>query len=318
MKLQKNYRPRRLTTSFLLLWMLIGTIVLSGFFYFKVWTLVIPMISNRLNISNTLAEIVFVSSLFHISICRRWCWKIINLPIYRANNQANLCINLVGGLMPIAIAVYQFWSTPPLAILGIALAVATLCYFSAITVPPIGIFLLQSHVWLIASIAALLAGLVVPISPQRLDASAAFAGSVLGCFLGADLLHLKDLFLKTAPWSLSIGGAGLRDGILVVSLISLCIAEWFPKIGTSVSFRFPFVTGYDSIVACLICGAIFLLSRDWTKIRLQNARYSKLYQQRSKPLIQLLAMVRREIGQHMFNDYPLSSDYESDGTVTKN
>ena len=52
-------------------------------------------------------------------------------------------------------------------------------------------------------------------------APVAFAGGVLRTLIGADLLHLKEIQAMT-PGVLSIGGAGVFDGIVFVR--SFCLA----------------------------------------------------------------------------------------------
>jgi uncharacterized membrane protein len=53
-------------------------------------------------------------------------------------------------------------------------------------------------------------------------APVAFAGGVLGTLIGADLLHLKEIQAMT-PGVLSIGGAGVFDGIALCGLFALLL-----------------------------------------------------------------------------------------------
>lgn len=54
-------------------------------------------------------------------------------------------------------------------------------------------------------------------------APVAFASDVLGTLIGADLLHLKDI-QSMSSGVLSIGGAGVFDGIALCGLFALLLS----------------------------------------------------------------------------------------------
>ncbi|GAH28758.1 unnamed protein product, partial [marine sediment metagenome] len=54
-------------------------------------------------------------------------------------------------------------------------------------------------------------------------APCAFISGVLGTLIGADLLNLKKV-QKISPGFLSIGGAGVFDGIFLVGMVSALLA----------------------------------------------------------------------------------------------
>ena len=60
------------------------------------------------------------------------------------------------------------------------------------------------------------------IAPETLVPSVALAGGILGTLIGADLLHLKEIQRMT-PGVLSIGGAGVFDGIALCGLFALLL-----------------------------------------------------------------------------------------------
>jgi uncharacterized membrane protein len=68
--------------------------------------------------------------------------------------------------------------------------------------------------------------------------SIAFAGGVLGTLVGADLLHLKHIQPEKAIAPLSIGAAGLDDGIALCGLYSLLLAEWLPNLAAFLKLDF--------------------------------------------------------------------------------
>lgn len=53
--------------------------------------------------------------------------------------------------------------------------------------------------------------------------SIAFAGGILGTLIGADTLHLREME-TLSPGHLSIGGAGVLDGIALCGLFALLLA----------------------------------------------------------------------------------------------
>ena len=72
----------------------------------------------------------------------------------------------------------------------------------------------------------LLAPLTAALSAMLLTSghvpAVAFAGGVLGTLIGADLLHLKDVASMSAG-VLSIGGAGVFDGVALCGLFALLL-----------------------------------------------------------------------------------------------
>ena len=58
----------------------------------------------------------------------------------------------------------------------------------------------------------------------------------LGSLIGADLLHLKDFRLEqTTHNSLSIGGAGFKDGIVLFGLYTLLTIEFWEQVLSLIS-----------------------------------------------------------------------------------
>ncbi|MBW4639898.1 MAG: DUF1614 domain-containing protein [Gloeocapsa sp. UFS-A4-WI-NPMV-4B04] len=164
----------------------------------------------------------------------------INIPLYRvesptivAENFTNLwlrefwgiplrkiqhtivAVNVGGGLIPVGLALYQFTQGNSLAILLVTAIVTVVSYNAARVVPGIGI---QMNPLLAPLTAALSAMLIA--APHA--APVAFAGGVLGTLIGADLLHLKDI-QSMSSGILSIGGAGVFDGIALCGLFALLL-----------------------------------------------------------------------------------------------
>lgn len=160
-----------------------------------------------------------------------WLFKCCCLPSYKTRYQSYgyIWINVSGGLIPIILALYQVHRAQPLQILLVTAIVGLLSYFLVTVIPGRAIVTRGLRFWLIATLAALLAMAFIAPGVNRIDASVAFAGGVLGTTIGADLLHLKDVIRsENAVNPLTIGGAGLNDGIVQSGLYALIIAEWLP------------------------------------------------------------------------------------------
>lgn len=126
-----------------------------------------------------------------------------------------MAVNVGGGLIPVGLALYQFTQGNSLAILLVTAIVTLVSYYAARVVPGIGI---QMNPLLAPLTAALSAMLIA--APHA--APVAFAGGVLGTLIGADLLHLKDI-QSMSSGVLSIGGAGVFDGIALCGLFALLL-----------------------------------------------------------------------------------------------
>ena len=72
---------------------------------------------------------------------------------------------------------------------------------------------------LIPPLAAAISAILIA---ESLAPSVAFAGGILGTLIGGDLLHLKEIERMSAG-VLSIGGAGVFDGIAMCGLFALLL-----------------------------------------------------------------------------------------------
>lgn len=150
----------------------------------------------------------------------------INIPLYQKSlrpvgmswdrQRTVVALNVGGGLIPVLLALYQFTQGHIIAILATTAIVTTVSYCAAQIVPGIGIRMNAMVAPLTAVICAwLLGGVAAP--------SVAFAGGILGTLIGADLLHLREIE-RLSTGTLSIGGAGVLDGIALCGLFALLLA----------------------------------------------------------------------------------------------
>ena len=144
-----------------------------------------------------------------------WLQQFWGIPLHKVRRTTIVALNVGGGLIPVLLAIYEFTRSNPLAIFLVTLIVTTVSYYSAQIVPGIGIQMNALVAPLTAAISAIL--IAEPIS-----SSVAFAGGILGTVIGADLLHLKEIENMGAG-VVSIGGAGVFDGIALCGLLSLLL-----------------------------------------------------------------------------------------------
>jgi uncharacterized membrane protein len=145
-----------------------------------------------------------------------WLKEFWGIPLRRMQSSTVIALNVGGGLIPIILALYQFSQANAVLILSVTAIVTIISYFAARVVPGIGI---QMNPLLAPLTAAVSASLIA--SPHA--APVAFASGVLGTLIGADLLHLKDIQGMNAG-ILSIGGAGVFDGIALCGLFALLLS----------------------------------------------------------------------------------------------
>lgn len=145
-------------------------------------------------------------------------------PIY-------LAINLGGCIIPLAISAHLLLrgrANPIKAAVGVA-AVAAITYWAAAAVPGEGI---ELPFWLSPTLAAIF-GLVLA-GGYRGAPPLAYISGTLGTLLGADILSLLTpgilpalsplSITKAKPLVLSIGGAGVFDGIFLTGIIAVLLA----------------------------------------------------------------------------------------------
>lgn len=128
-----------------------------------------------------------------------------------------ITINLGGAIIPLCLSVFFLTRIPLEPVLIAIILMTIIAHHLAKIVPDKGI-VLPAFVPPIFS--ALFALLLAP----GFAAPTAFVSGVLGVLIGADLLNLRKI-QKISPGMLSIGGAGVFDGIFLVGIISVFLAS---------------------------------------------------------------------------------------------
>jgi uncharacterized membrane protein len=131
-------------------------------------------------------------------------------PVLGPSGKQIIAINVGGAIIPILICFYLLPKAPLLKTI-IATAISTfVVYKLARPIPMIGVGL---PIFIPPLAAVLLAFLFSPRNPLPV----AYISGVMGVLIGADLLNLRCL---NSPGVMSIGGAGVFDGIFLVGIIS--------------------------------------------------------------------------------------------------
>ncbi len=144
-----------------------------------------------------------------------WLRQFWGIPLQKVRQKTIIALNVGGGLIPLIMAIYELIRSDAVAIFWVTVIVTIVTYFSAQIVPGIGI---QMN----ALVAPLTAAISAILIAEPLASSVAFAGGILGTLIGADLLHLKEIERMSAG-ILSIGGAGVFDGIAMCGLFALLL-----------------------------------------------------------------------------------------------
>ncbi|MDZ8105007.1 MAG: DUF1614 domain-containing protein [Nostoc sp. DedQUE12a] len=215
----------------LLLFLLL--LLLLPFIWFAVAVDVVEIAVAKLGFSSNIAFLLLVLVIFTSTIniplyrlaapvhladdfARLWLKEFWGIPLRRVERSTVVALNVGGGLIPVLLALYQFAHANALFILFVTAIVTVVSYYAARVVPGIGIQMNP----LLAPLTAALSAMLIAV-PHA--APVAFAGGVLGTLIGADLLHLKDIQSMSAG-VLSIGGAGVFDGIALCGLFALLLS----------------------------------------------------------------------------------------------
>jgi hypothetical protein len=148
---------------------------------------------------------------------------LLDAPLGDLAPQMSLAANVAGCVVPLAVAgkmtiERRFPVLEGLLLMGIGITVA---FLSSHVVPDRGV-MLQYRIPAVV-VGVLGAGLLYA-KPERAGAGA-FAAGAVGVVVGADLLHLSELATAGGAGRVILGGAGILDGIFLVSVLGALVAE---------------------------------------------------------------------------------------------
>jgi uncharacterized membrane protein len=128
-----------------------------------------------------------------------------------------IALNLGGAILPGILCLYLLSRVNPGPVILATVVTTFFSYYLSKPVKGVGIVIPAFIPPIIAAVAAL-------IFSDRANAPAvAYISGVMGILIGADLLRLRQVKRFRLPF-LSIGGAGVFDGIFIVGIISVLLA----------------------------------------------------------------------------------------------
>ncbi|HHN65679.1 MAG TPA: DUF1614 domain-containing protein [Nitrospirae bacterium] len=131
-------------------------------------------------------------------------------------SQRVIAVNVGGAVLPVMLSIYLMDKAPLNLIFAGTLITSVAAYLLSKPVKGVGIVMPAFVPPIIAAITALM--LTREYAPQ-----VAYISGVLGTLIGADLIRLPQIRNLQAQF-LSIGGAGVFDGIYLVGLVSVLLA----------------------------------------------------------------------------------------------
>jgi len=178
---------------------------------------------SRLGISPetavTVLLLMLIGSVINIPLTRRaveysrvleFGW--FQIPVRR---ESGLAINLGGAIIPTALSIYLLFRAPLLPVLVSTVLMIIVCKFLARPIPGQGLTIPMFIPPIVATFMAIvLAG--------DMAAPVAFISGVLGTLIGGDVLNLAKA-RRLGAGIVSIGGAGVFDGIFLVGIFSVIL-----------------------------------------------------------------------------------------------
>lgn len=127
-----------------------------------------------------------------------------------------LAINVGGAILPGLLSLYLVRLVPPSEVIVATVITSGAAYLLSAPVRGVGVILPSFAPPVIAAVTAML------VSRQHAPQIAYISG-VMGTIIGADLLRLRQMRAMGATF-MSIGGAGVFDGIYLVGIVSVLLA----------------------------------------------------------------------------------------------
>ena len=126
-----------------------------------------------------------------------------------------IAINLGGCIIPLLLCLYLIRKAPFLPTFFATIISIVVCFKLSKVVPGVGITIPAFIPPIVSVILAYI------LSPEN-KIPVAYISGVLGVLIGADILNLPAL--SKYPGVMSIGGAGVYDGIFLVGIFSVLLA----------------------------------------------------------------------------------------------
>ncbi|HDN98157.1 MAG TPA: DUF1614 domain-containing protein [bacterium] len=209
--------------------LLLLLIILLPFLFFIIHIEIIKIALSKIGIPPTLAFLILLASLIG---------SMINIPVYskeavlippereifflfrpfgmpEIHTKQIIAINLGGCIIPLLLCLYLIRKAPFLPTFFATIISIVVCFKLSKVVPGVGITIPAFIPPIVSVILAYI------LSPEN-KIPVAYISGVLGVLIGADILNLPAL--SKYPGVMSIGGAGVYDGIFLVGIFSVLLA----------------------------------------------------------------------------------------------
>lgn len=204
-------------------------ILLLPFLFFIIQIEIIRVALGKIGLSPGLTFIILllslIGSMVNIPVYTREATVIPPLETYNffrfffgtpfENTKQVIAVNLGGCIIPLFLCLYLLPKAPLLPTLFATIITTLICFHISTVVPGLG-------VKIPALIPPLVAVALAFIFSPANKIPVAYISGVLGVLIGADILNLPNL--GPYPGVMSIGGAGVYDGIFLVGIISVLLA----------------------------------------------------------------------------------------------
>ena len=171
---------------------------------------------RKLGLSPKAALFIFflclLGSVVNIPVARRQLWGGWSFSLQTGAAEQVIYLNLGGAIIPVLLCLYLLPRAPLGSTIAATLIMTLVAKLLTRTVPGVGFTI---PILIPPFVAAALALILTRKNP----APVAYISGVLGTLIGADLLNLYRLGVMGAS-RISIGGAGVYDGIFLVGIIS--------------------------------------------------------------------------------------------------
>lgn len=204
-------------------------ILLLPLFFFLIQIEIIRLALGKIGLSPSSAFLILLLSLIG---------SMVNIPIYTKeatiippesspfsifqffgmpyeHTKQVIAINLGGCIIPLLLCIYLLPKAPLLPTFFATIITTLVCFHISAVVPGLGVRIPAFIPPLVA------VGLAFIFSPGN-KIPVAYISGVLGVIIGADILNIPHL--GRYPGIMSIGGAGVYDGIFLVGIISALLA----------------------------------------------------------------------------------------------
>lgn len=147
----------------------------------------------------------------------RWMGFEINVPFY-SEQKVTVAVNLGGAIVPTIASVYLLITHISLVVQIISAVIITALLIHLIARPVKGIGIMTPF-FLPPIFAAFISLLLVPSTPVI----GAYISGTMGSLIGADILNIQNIKKMGASF-VSIGGAGIFDGVFMTGLVAALLA----------------------------------------------------------------------------------------------